>query len=97
MMRNKEIKPPLKEDERKFCPYDGEACPMRGRCFGEVSGAEYDYSTEVLSLKISLCPRAHCQDFERVLGGSMALLLTRIGTLDNVRKYMWELRRRDIK
>ncbi len=88
-MRNKEVKLPSKEDERKFCPYDGEACKKRGRCFGSVSGAEYDFTEEVLSLKINLCPRAHCQDFERVLGGSMALLLTRIGALDNIRKYMW--------
>jgi len=95
-MRNKEIKPPSKEDERKFCPYDGEACGSRGRCFGPVTGAEYDYSSEVLSLEISLCERAHCEDFDRVLGGSMAIILRRIGALDYVRKYMWELRRRDV-
>lgn len=91
-MRKKEIKLPSKEDERKFCPYDGEACPKRGRCFGPVSGAEYDYTMEVLSLTISLCPRAHSQDFERVLGGSMALLLRRIGALDYIRKYVWRAR-----
>ena len=39
-MRNKEIKIPSKEDEIKFCPYDGDDCPKRGRCFGEVTGAE---------------------------------------------------------
>jgi len=93
-MKKKETKLPSKEDERKFCPYDGEACTKRGHCFGSVSGAEYDYTLEVLSLKIDLCPRAHCQDFERVLGSSMALLLTRIGALDNIRKYMW--RERDL-
>lgn len=91
-MRKKEIKPPSKEDERKFCPYDSEACPKKGRCFGPVTRAEYDYFTEVLSLKISLCPRAHGQDFERVLGGSMALLLRRIGALDYIRKYVWRAR-----
>lgn len=92
MRKKKEIKLPPKEDERKFCPYDGEACPRRGRCFGSVSRAEYDYSTEWLSLKISLCPRAHCEDFESILGGSVALLLRRIEALDYIRKFMWRAR-----
>lgn len=94
-MGNKKINPySFKDDEREFCPYDGEACPRRGRCFRSVTGVEYDYSTEMLSLEISLCPRAHCQDFEKLLN---VLLFRRIGALDDIRRKMWELRRRDMR
>lgn len=94
-MKDKEIKIYSSNDyEVEICPFDGEACSRRRRCFGEVRDLGYDYFRKVLSLRVSLCARAPRTAFERL---AKERLLRRIGEFDDLRRRLLELSRRDMK